>query len=222
MGRTRRLDELRNDARKRADVESATDRHPDADVTRYVNQGITELYDLLIDARGRSFFRKPTPHEITTLANTTRYPLPADFYQLISVRREGETGDLLDPFTAEDEPWLRATSATATYATHYELQNGTIELLPLHAAGSIVAVEYIPTPTDLAADADTFDGINGWEEYVVAFAAREMAWKDDEPSVAAACTAQMAALAARIAKLATQRDRFRAPRVRDVRRRWWR
>lgn len=217
VGRGRRLDDLRNDAYKRADCEGATDRHPPADVTRYINQGCTELYDLLVEARGRSYYRKKPAKLITTLAQTTSYDLPDDFYQLLTVRRQGQGGDLLRSMQPEDEPWLREPGNATAFPTHYDLQPGTVELLPLHGAGTTIVVEYVPTFTDLAADADQVNGINGWEEYVVCFAAHCMATKDDERALKKDLETDMAKLAARIEKLAPKRDRFRAERVKNVR-----
>lgn len=217
MARGRRLDELRADARKRADVEGATARHPDADVTRYVNQGYAELYDLLVEARGRSYFRNPTPLTITTAADTSRYALPAKFYRLISVRRSDEYADMLVPFTQQDEPLLRMESAEVDFPTHYELQNGYIELLPLHEAGHTIIAEYVPSITDLSADGDTVDGVNGWEEYIVCFAAKCMAVKDEEYALVSALNSELMHLQKRISKLAPTRDAFRAERVKDVR-----
>jgi hypothetical protein len=217
MARTRRLDELRADAYKRSDNEGATARHPPADVTRYVNQGRAEVYDLLVEARGRQFFRKIPAQAITTVANTTRYSLNADFYRLISVRKSCESGQLLVPFRAEDEPSLREPGVEEPWPTHYELQGPYIELLPKCPAGQCIVVDYVPHIADLAADGDTHDGINGWEEYVVAFAARCMAVKDEEYQLARELRDEMDRLAQRISKLAPTRDAFRAERVKDVR-----
>ncbi len=217
VGRGRRLDDLRNDAYKRADCEGATDRHPSADVTRYLNQGGTELYDILVEARGRAYFKKKPPLSITTLAGTTSYDLPPDFYRLVSVRRQGQGGDLLRSMQPQDEPWLREPANTTSFPTHYELEPANIELLPLHAPGTVIIVDYVPVYTDLVADADQVNGVNGWEEYMVCFAARCMAVKDEEWQLVGAVKSDMASLKMRIAGLAPKRDAFRAERVKNVR-----
>jgi hypothetical protein len=227
MARGRSLSDLRNDSYKRADCEGATDRHTPDDVTRYVNQGGAELYDIIVEARGRSYFRKSPPLSITTLAGTSFYAFsddedsPSDFYRLISVRRQGH--ESLRSFTPDEEADLRRADSPIGVPTHYELRPGGIELLPLHGAGTVIVVDYVPTYTDLVEDDDTFDGINGWEEYVVCFAARCMAVKDEEWQLANALKADMASLRDRISKLAPTRDGFRPERVKDVRgssRRW--
>ncbi len=215
MARTRTGAQLIDDAYLRADLVGATDRHPRTTVLRYVNQGCTELYDLLLEARGRAYFRA-TPEPITIAGGTTRYALPASFYRLISLRVAGAGGYCLDPFTPQDEPMLREPGVTLDKPTHYEIQPGYVELLPLHGAGSVVC-DYVPVFTDLTDGSNTFDGINGWEQYPVEFAAREMLLKDGEKSDAADCTQKMAMLAKRVAGLAPKRDAFRAERVKNVR-----
>lgn len=219
MARTRTLAELRAEAYSRSDNDGAEDRHPPADVDRYVNQGIAELYDLLVEARGRSYYRKVSPTPITTTANTSRYALASDFYQLISVRVSGDDGDVLEPFRAEDEPSLRASAASTDHPTHYEIQNGYIELLPLHAAGLTVVVDYVPAAAVIPSSpgTGTFDGINGWEEYVTIFAAKCMATRDEDWELVAALSREQERLKERINGLAPKRDRFRAERVKDVR-----
>ncbi len=222
MARTRSGEDLINDAYLRADLVGATDRHPRSDVLRYVNQGCAELYDLLVEARGRAYFRATAP-TITTLAATSRYALPAAFYRLISIRVSGPGGYTLDPFTPQDEPMLREPFGAVAKPSHYELQPGYVELLPLHTAGTAIIVDYVPVFTDLTdAPTSTFDGINGWEQYVAYFAAREMYSKDDEAAKVGEQSQAMKDMAQRIGKLAPGRDAFRAERVKNVRGGWFR
>jgi hypothetical protein len=225
MGRSRQLQYVRADVYKRADIESAIDRFPASEIDRYINQGRAALRDEIIGARGRSYFRKDTPQTITTAANTSRYNLNADFYQLISVRVGEEWGDCLHPFTPLEEPFLRAQTTAVDWPTHYELQESTIELLPIHRANLSIIVEYIPVLTDVVGDTDPVEGYNGWEDYIVDYAALQCAVKDDEPRVVQMLTQSLARLSDRISRLAPKRDRFRAERVKDVhgyrRFGWW-
>ncbi len=221
MARSRELQDLRDDARKRADVESAEDRFPDDEVDRYVNQGCAELYDLLIEARGRTYYRAETPWTFTTVSGTTRYSstFPEDFYRLIGVRISD--GTIMRPLAAlqpQEEAYLRTPGVSGVVPTHYELQGGALLLLPSPAAGLTVTMDYIPASPVMSDDVETFDGINGWEEYAVCFAARCMALKDEEYELAQMLAGEMQRLSGRIAKLAPHRDTFRAERVQDVRR----
>jgi hypothetical protein len=216
MARTRSGQDLINDAYARSDLESAEDRHARATVLQYVNQGCAALYDLLVEARGPAYFRTTAPN-ITTLADTSEYDLPGNFYQLISVRLAGQNGDTMEPFQAQDEPSLRLPT-TVSYPRYYQIRAGKIELLPKHAAGSTVVLDYVPTCPALEDSlVSLFDGINGWEEYVVCYAAKMMATKDQDWDVVHEMRADMKALTDRVLKLAPKRDAFRAERVKNVR-----
>lgn len=221
MAKTRSGEDLIDDAYLRADLVGATDRHPRTTVLRYVNQGGAELYDKLVEARGKAYFAKKPPASITTAASTSRYSLASiasDFYQLHAVRLQGPGGYTLDPFTTQDEPWLREPGVTVAKPTHYELQPGYIELLPLHTGNLTVIVDYVPYFTDLTdSQTSTFDGINGWEEYLSAYAASKMLDRDDEADAQRRQLAAMAAIDQRLLRLASKRDAFRAERVKNVR-----
>jgi hypothetical protein len=221
MARTRSGEDLINDAYLRADLVGAEERHPRDVVLRDVNQGGAELYDLLVEARGRTYFRVTAP-TITTLGATSLYALPAAFYRLIAARVAGPGGYCLEPFSPQDEPRLREASATVAKPTHYDLRPGFIEMLPLHTAGTSVIVDYVPVFPDLTdTTTSTFDGINGWEQYLVYFAAREMLERDGRLADVATQDRAMQAMAMRIGKLAPTRDSFRAERVKNVRGRRW-
>ncbi len=223
MARTRELQDMRSDVLERADCLGASDRHTPDYLDRCINQARAALRDEIIKARGRSYFRKPGGFPITTLAATSQYDLPEDFYQLISVRIAEEGGDNLEPFTPLEEPWLRATGASTDWPSHYELQEATIELLPLHRAGQSVVLEYIPLLEDVSGDTDEIDGYVGRGlDFIRDHAALELAVKDDEPRVVQNLERALNILRAQIATLAPKRDRFRAERVKDVRgtRRW--
>jgi hypothetical protein len=216
MARTRTLTLLRTEVRQRADIESATTRFPDSELTRYINQGIAELYDLLVDARGRSYYRKSTPQSITTTVDTVTYALSSDFYKLIAVRNEDSFP--LSNFGPVEEADLAFDSSTVDRPLFYDLQGAYIALRPYHRAGYTVIVDYVPCATQLSSDGDTFDGINGWEDYVVAFAARQCALKDEVYERADRLVAEMQRLERRISGLAPNRDGYKAERIQDARR----
>jgi hypothetical protein len=222
MARARSGQDLVNDVQRRADVEAATDRHPRTDILRYVNQGCAELWDALIEARGPEFFQASSPTSLTTTADTTLYSLASDFYLLIGVRLDGDDGYPLVPFSRQEEPMLRADGG-AGKPLFYQLRRTTagankIEILPEHDAGLTIKVDYVPEFTDLTDSGSSyFYGINGWEEYVVCFAARCVAVKDANWQLAQALEGEMGRLKQRIMRLAPKRDMHRARRVKDVR-----
>lgn len=221
MARTRSGQSLIDDAYKKADLEAFTDRYPRSEVLRYINQGGAELWDIILMARGKTFGRSATPWTITTLANTTTYTsgFPSAFLELLSVRlSHGTAGEMLRPLQPAEEAWNRLDGAESTYPLFYELIPGGIRLLPEHDAGLSVVVEYAIAFTDLTdSSGSLFDGINGWEEYLVCHAAREMMLKEGELEMARVLAEDKAMLAARVAKRAPSRDAYGQRRARDVR-----
>lgn len=231
MPRTRTLEDLTSDVRVKADIRNALSRWPNATLYRLVNQGGAALRDLMTEVRGQLYFRK-NGGQTLTLTSATRYALSADFHALISVRDE-ETGDLLRMWKPEDESWLRLDTLGADRATHYQLQQDPvdaltyIELLPPTRGGKTVKIEYIPTYTDLVASPGTPNallGFQGWEDYAVWFAVREVAIADNDDDLYKKANNQLLELGSRIRKLTPKRDQFRPERVRNVRnpygRRW--
>ncbi len=226
MARTRSGLALIDDAYDRSDNIGAIARHPRVNVLRYVNQGGAELWDLLIEARGPEFWRA-TAHEITTTADTTSYALNTAFYMLVSVHvkdANDEGNEPLIPFSTQEEPFLRDESnGSDGFPTHYQLRRSsagadTISVLPEHDANLTIVVDYVPVFTDLTDASDSyFYGVNGWEEYIVAYAAHKMAVKDEEFQLASVLVDEMKSIRARIMKLAPKRDMHRARRVKDVR-----
>ena len=233
MSRFRSGLDLVNGAYLRSDNEGAEDRHERPDVLRYCNQGGAELWDLLIEARGADYFRA-TPQDITTTADTSSYALNTSFYMLVSVRLAGDYGAPLVPFSTQEEAFLRDPSTTSgNLPTHYQLRRtsagvSSIAVLPEHDAGLTITVDYVPAYVDFTdTGASLFDGVSGWEEYIVDYAARKMAIRDEEWALADRLKDDMASMRARILKLAPKRDMHRAKRVKDVRgprlvaRRYW-
>ena len=82
MARIRTLAELRSEVRQRADMENSQF-VTDAEINRYVNESISELYDLIIENAGQEYFL--VTHTFPTVPNQDTYFLPSDFYVLKGV-----------------------------------------------------------------------------------------------------------------------------------------
>lgn len=242
MARLRQLSDLRSDAMKLADVENATARFPVSEVNEYINQGIAELYDLLVSARGAGFYEK-TVYIVTDGLNTN-FSLPQDFYQLVMFQvnlgfgginpMQGDTNIALEQFMMHERPELSSsTPGWAGQPFRYRVHGGdpsqpnqvqgtiqtgyTVEFLPFPAANVRVQCFYVPSCPRLVNENDVFDGINGWEEYVIFYAAMLMRYKDDLP--ADHMVAMLDRLKSRIMGLASHRD-MTPQRTIDVRTRW--
>jgi hypothetical protein len=219
MARTRSGESLIDDVYKKTDLAAFTDRFPRTEVLRHINQGGAELWDILVSVRGKTFARSASPWSITTAAETTDYTsgFPSDFLDLISARVDGPGGYMLKPMQSPEEAWQLEAGIANYGPDFYELLPSLLRLTPMHTAGLTVIIEYAKTFTDITdSSGSLFDGINGWEDYLVAHAAMELFIKEGEPAEAALMQAQKDRIAERVRKRAAMRDRG-PQRVRDVR-----
>jgi len=89
MSRLVTIQQLIDQSRRRADMEFSAFVE-DAELIDYINDGVTELYDLLVAAYGNDYFYAFA--DTAFVVNTNSYPLPSDFYKLIGVDLETGTG----------------------------------------------------------------------------------------------------------------------------------
>lgn len=225
MARARTLAEMVDEAYRLADTEGETDRHPRPDVIRWVNKGLAELYDFLVEARGRDYYRATS--SITLIPGTVNYKLPDAFYKLVGFRHL-DGGALLPYDPAQDAELRDGSVAIGASPRFYQLRGEDVTFLPMPGAGTVVC-DYIPAFVDLTAETSTFDGVSGWEDHASLYAAKRMAIKNEDFELVGVLSQEQATLAERIGKLAPKRDAGAARRVKDVRAqekhtalRWWR
>lgn len=216
MARTRTLTLLRDEVRQRADIESATTAFPDSELTRYINQSIARLHRKIHRVQPDMLVTSTT---ITTAASTESYALPATFYALVGSPEVNLGG----PGPSTLHRWQWADRASYLYEggwaygrpVAYRLVGAdTISFLPIPNAVYSVKVFYVPAPTDLSADGDTFDGRSGWEEWVVLDAAIKVATKEERDITD--LRAERDDAWAEIAADLPQQDRGAPSRVADV------
>lgn len=161
------------------------------ETNRLINLGYKELYGHLIR---HGMHRAETVEEITADGSAT-YAMPADFFALLTVHRvEDGIGYLLGRHGVRTRPRDDGTGADA--AT-YRMVGATIAFNPLPDTGTY-EVRYVPVPGTLSADADTLDGVLGWEEYVVLYVAVKLLQKEGSHNAAAALQSDMRELMVRI------------------------
>lgn len=220
MATTKTLLQLRTEARQEADQVNSTF-VSDAELTTWVNSAAFELYDILISKYGDAYYVKAPPYSFTTDGTNETFALPTDLYKLLGVDLQtngAPNGWLtLRPFQmAERNRNWRPNAAPIVGFTslRYRLHGSNLWLTPLPASGQTLRVWYVPRLTPLSADGDTFDGISGWEEYIVVEAAiRCLVKEESDPS---AMFARKAALLKRIEEMASNRDEGAPPVVSDV------
>lgn len=200
------LSNLRTAARRRANMENSQF-VLDAELTDYINGSLQELYDLMV-AKGVDYFT--TSSTISTDGTTKVYSLPSNFYKLAGVDYLlNGVSTTMQPFVFAD----RNKYFTNNRVVRYRVVGSQIRFEPAPAAQTIT-IWYVPVLTKLVSDSDTFDGINGWEEFVIIDAAIKALVKqeDDPQELMILKAAQMK----RIEDLAATRDQGFPEKVTDV------
>lgn len=241
MARLITLTDLVTGTRRLADLENATQRFPDTEVYRYVNQALVHVYRQVINVADRPFYQKDYSFLITgsnttpTATTQATYPLPPDFLQILSVMWASNSSgpwDALEPYEESERHMLiNSGFYGAMWPSAYGIVGGTgavtqgtiataysIEILPQPPNGSVVQLRYIPSPPSLQQPNDTFDGILGFEDAVETWAAILMRRKDDLDTVDLERDFERHMSAIRLQ--AKRRDRSRPPRTSIVRGRW--
>jgi len=221
MARNVTLLSLRTQARQRADkVNSGY--ILDSELNQYINNSAAELYDLLVGAYGNDYYMKTYTFQVN---NTDReYPLPSDFYKLegIDLYINPSRFITLKQFMFNERGRYQDGSnwaaIVAIQGPRYHLKNNVIEFNPSPPGQYKMNMFYVPELPEMILDTDTFDGINGWEEYIIVDAAIKMLQKEE--SDVSVFLAQKAALKERINTMAENRDIGHSFVVNDVQRDW--
>jgi len=163
MARNVTLLQMRTKVRMLCDIENDT-HISDPEIDEYLNNGIAELWDMLVENGPQDYYAKRVTW--TTTPNQISYPLttiiPAgDFYKIRNLYVSD--GDSTGPWRSLDPQ--QEASIISTEA-------------PRQAC--LMRLDYIQASPKLVADADVFDGINGWEEYPIALACADVKTKREE------------------------------------------
>lgn len=155
----------------------------------YTNSSLKNLYDKLIEAYGADYFVQ-TAYSFTTDGTNDAYDLPDDFYKLLGVDLQLSPSAASSSigwitiwrfnFAARNQ-WTLPNIFTLWGRTNlvYRLRAGKIWLQPLPAGGQTLRLWYAPAFQNLVNDSDTFDGVNGWEEWVINHVAKKALTKDE-------------------------------------------
>lgn len=178
---------------------------------RMISQSCKELYDILIQKFGDDYYVAST-YTYTTANGQQLYPLPADFYKLFLVEVALNPGDANSWVTIkkferiQQNLWNYPNVYTFYGITNlrYRVDGQNLHIVPLPTGGQTLRLTYAPRPQVLMADTDAFDGISGWEEYVVVDAAIKACIKEETD--ASALYAQKKDLLKRIEEAAENRD----------------
>lgn len=226
MARNITLEDLRLQSRQRADkVNSGY--ILDSELNSYINSSTAELYDLLVGAYGDDYYS--AKYSFSTLpinsdGTTPTYDLPSDFYKLIGI--DMYINPLryitLKPYMFNERGRYQDGSnwaaIVAIQGPRYHLMNNQLEFNPPAPGQYNMLMYYVPECPLLINDSDVFDGVNGWEEYIIVDAAIKMLQKEE--SDVSVLLEQKNKLIKRINLMAENRDIGHSFVVNDVTRDW--
>lgn len=203
------LGTLKTEARALAlDSGSTRQRHSDARITAYLNEGQRIA---VLDAK--PIFRS---EQFELVAGTTYYSLPADFLQMYRVTLDY---DILDETTPEALDRTDRWQETGAKPTHYVIffaSRTKVAFYPFPDSSSstgTVRYEYAAQATDMAADSDSpFGGVTELVpyQYILAqYAAARMAVMDGRADFASLYLAEFSAGVARMARESKLRPSYR-------------
>jgi hypothetical protein len=175
-------------SRQRADMVNSDFVDDTTEVTQWVNEAIASMYDKLIESR-EDYYVSST--SFSTANGTDAYLIGSgeainitDFYKLKGVDVVFGSNDRRSlrkfSFAARNRYNTSSAWTSSGYkAIRYRLRGLHLWFKP--SPGGVYTVElwYYPRFTRLVNSADTFDFINGWDEYVVAKTARKMLMKEE-------------------------------------------
>lgn len=206
---------LRAAIRLRADMPS-TDNPTDAFINDEINRSGAELYDLLIAADEAYNWSEQT---FSTVGGTSSYPLDATFYKLKGVDADmgGPAPLTLKPYNFEERNIYRFRGVWDPYEKpRHMIRANSIQFVPPPDQTRQITVYYYPVFARMTNDADTFDGINGWEEYIIADVCVKLATAQE--SDASVFMAQKMAVKQRIEQMKLDRSYGMPETVVDVER----
>lgn len=210
------LAQLRTNARNRADMANSQFAS-DSELNSLINSSANELWDLLVSTVEDYGLTSST---ISVVAGTDTYSLPSNFYKLrgVDLVVDGNGNAVtLKPFNfAERNAYLFTPTWNVVGLSYlrYHVVGNSIRFVPVPNQAQTVKLWYIPVLTQMSADGDTLDGVNGFEEYVVVDAARKLRVKEESDTTQ--LDMEKAALIARIQAMAADRDHGTAERIADV------
>lgn len=173
---------VRTKIRQLADCETLDEANhviTDAELTSVINDAFRSLYDLIANVAGHEYFA--TSATVTSPA----FALPADFYRALGVDFPNYYGTNQSA-TAKRFSFAERNRRNAPFIVEgfeqptYRVQNGALKWEPASAAPTTsVTLWYVPTPAVLASGG-SFDAVNGWDDYVVAWGVRYCREKQEE------------------------------------------
>ena len=239
--RSRSAYDLINDVRSRCDektLNGQTSFITDDEILEWLNQAWAELYDFLIKTGEHYYLRQ---QNYTSINGVTDYPLPDDHYKTVGVDvLVGGFWQNAHRFQFERRNDYQTVTGDWTWPVdiYFDIWGQNLHFMPVPNGLYPVRHFYNPAPFRMTLNdgatppgsASRVDGVSGWEQYAIDWAAQKCAERDENTDLSAMFGAAMAAKRAHIISMASTRNVGEAPVTRIVRgrqgsvgpSRWWR
>jgi len=234
------LSDLRARVRKEADAgpDTTTGRHTNAEINSMINRSWQDLRSFVCASAGglaEAYLKATTPTTMT-VGPLSGYsfgtvPLPADCVEVHGVDLVVTTNDVrsLEPVSWKDrnlyrDVWGNGTGIPIGFSIYNigtesttTVTAGVIAILPAPDRAYTYSIWYVPKWTDLTTDTHVFDGVAGWENWVVWDCVVKLAAADnDMQNVAQIAMTERAAAQDRIAQAAAKLQRVAPVRRIDM------
>ncbi len=183
----------------------------------FINEGVQKLQELLVKAYGEQYLE--TTSTFNTSTTTTDIALPTDLLAFYGVELTiGGVNFTLRPYTNVERN-LQANQLInfQGQAPRYKLVGmspGAVRLLPQPAAVYPGVIRYAPSATLLTSGSDTVNFPNGWERFVVCYAAIQMLAKEESDT--RVLQAMLDKMEMELAEIAQRRNADQPHSVADV------
>jgi hypothetical protein len=174
LSRTVTLSQLRTDIRNQADLVGQTARHDDTLLTRLINQSIQRFRERLSAGGVQHYLTNSTG--LLTAGATSGYPFcvldlsaasPAITRTYAVDIDIGGVLKTLHHVAFEERSRYSGTSIVGEPVAWCHLQTVSIAIMPAPSQAYNYTVWHLPKLDDLSADGDTFNGVAGWEDWIV-------------------------------------------------------
>lgn len=175
MSRNVTLLQLRTDIATQADIVGGTARYPAATLNRFINQSIQRFREklssegashFLVAASGTMTTGATAPYQFGTIDLTAVNPSCVRTFGVDIQLNSGIFTTLShSPFQSRSDFGGPIVLSEPRAWAHY--QHAKIAILPAPDRAYAYNVWYLPVLADLALDGDTYDGVAGWEDFIV-------------------------------------------------------
>lgn len=200
MARTATLTVLLAQVRYLGNIQGMTARHSDSDLTRAINQSIQHFREKVSAHGSRNYLLHSTgtlatgatsPFAFTVLDLSALTPAVVRVFGIdITVQGRIVPLEQVDFDSRNDFQDWGTVSLQREPVAYANYQQAKVAILPASNAAYPYTVHYLPVFADLVNGSDVFDGVVGWEEWVVWDVLLKVLQRDEYAAIVAQATAE--------------------------------